>query len=70
MGEVMFFTVREAMRILRVSRLTIYKMIEIGTLKGFKVGGGRDYRILRESIESLTGHPIPESVMKDVKGEE
>lgn len=69
-NEVIFFTVREAMRILRLSRLTIYKMLEMGTLKGFKVGGGRDYRITRDSLEALTGGKIPESVMRDIKGAE
>jgi excisionase family DNA binding protein len=44
-------TVEDAMRILRLSRITIYRAIYSGRLKALKVGGGKLWRIPPEVLE-------------------
>jgi|SRR5215469_2394643 len=44
-----FLTVKEVASLLRVTRLTIARMIEDGRLKAFRIGPRR-WRILRDSI--------------------
>ena len=51
------FTVREVMKLLKLSRSKVYILIEEGTLEGFKLGA--DWRITRVSVERLVG-PVGE----------
>jgi len=44
-------TVKDAMRVLRLSRLSIYRAISSGRLKALKVGGGKLWRIRPEVLE-------------------
>jgi excisionase family DNA binding protein len=44
-------TVRDAMRVLRLSRLSIYRAIASGRLRALKVGGGKLWRIRPEVLE-------------------
>jgi excisionase family DNA binding protein len=45
-------TVAEVMKMLRVSRSTIYKLLNSGQLKSFSPGGTRCRRIRRADLES------------------
>ena len=49
-------TVREVTQLLRVQRPKVYELVRNGAIDGFKVGA--DWRIRRDSVESLIG-PIP-----------
>ena len=53
----LLLTVREVSALLRVQRPKVYELIKDGAIEGFKVGA--DWRIRRDSVESLIG-PIPE----------
>lgn len=44
-----YLTINEVAEVLRVSKLTIRRMITKGTLQAIKIG--RSYRILREDLE-------------------
>ncbi|MGA2533821.1 MAG: helix-turn-helix domain-containing protein [Candidatus Aminicenantales bacterium] len=46
-------TVEDAMRILRLSRISIYRAISSGRLKALKVGGGKLWRIRPAEIEKI-----------------
>ena len=50
-------TVKEVSKLLRIHRPKVYDLIKAGTIDGFKLGS--DWRIRRESVESLIG-PIPD----------
>lgn len=47
-----FYTPREAAHILGVDRATIYRWLEIGVLRGIRVGP-RNWRIARREIKRL-----------------
>jgi excisionase family DNA binding protein len=51
-------TTREVTKILRIHRPKLYEILKSGLIEGFKLGA--DWRIVRKSVEKLTG-PIPES---------
>jgi excisionase family DNA binding protein len=53
----LLLTVREVSQLLRVQRPKVYELIKDGAIDGFKVGA--DWRIRRDSVESLIGE-IPE----------
>ena len=53
----LLLTVREVSQLLRVQRPKVYELIKDGAIDGFKVGA--DWRIRRDSVESLIG-AIPE----------
>lgn len=53
----LLLTVREVSALLRVQRPKVYELIKDGAIDGFKVGA--DWRIRRDSVESLIG-AIPE----------
>lgn len=59
-------TVREVTKLLRIQRPKVYELIKAGAIEGFKVGA--DWRIRRDSVESLIG-AIPENFFKDRKPE-
>lgn len=44
-------TVKEAAERLRVNRVTVYRMCEQGRLEHFRIGTGRNIRILESVIE-------------------
>lgn len=56
-NQPLLLTVREVSRLLRVQRPKVYELIKDGAIEGFKLGA--DWRIRRDSVESLIG-PIPE----------
>ena len=63
-------TVREVSILLRVQRPKVYDLIKDGAIEGFKVGA--DWRIRRDSVETLIGQ-IPENFfdkMRDDDGED
>ena len=63
-------TVREVSILLRVQRPKVYDLIKDGAIEGFKVGA--DWRIRRDSVETLIGQ-IPENFfdkMRDDEGDE
>jgi len=49
----MYHTVQEVAELLRLSRRTVYRMIESGELEATKVG--REWRVSEESLASLLG---------------
>ena len=52
--EVRLLTVNEVADLLRVSRMTVYRLIKTGEMSAFRVGRG--YRLREEDIDSyLTG---------------
>jgi excisionase family DNA binding protein len=54
-------TARDVQEILKVDRITIYRMVNDGRLKGSKIG--QQWRFLRRDIERLLGNePTPEDV--------
>jgi len=44
-------TTQEAFKYLRVTRMTIYKLVKNGRIKGTKVG--RDYRFLKSELDNF-----------------
>ncbi len=52
-----FLTAREVQKILKVDRITIYRMINDGRLKGVKVG--QQWRFARHELERMTGGELP-----------
>ena len=54
----LLLTVREVSMLLRVQRPKVYELIKDGAIEGFKIGA--DWRIRRDSVETLIG-AIPES---------
>ena len=44
-------TTQEAFKYLRVTRMTIYKLVKNGRIKGAKVG--RDYRFLKSELDNF-----------------
>lgn len=58
----LLLTVREVSQLLRVQRPKVYELIKDGAIEGFKVGA--DWRIRRDSVESLIG-PIPEDFFEN-----
>ncbi len=63
----LLLTVREVSSLLRVQRPKVYELIRDGAIDGFKVGA--DWRIRRDSVETLIG-PIPEKFFARVWREE
>jgi excisionase family DNA binding protein len=69
----LLLTVREVSTLLRVQRPKVYELIKDGAIDGFKVGA--DWRIRRDSVETLIG-AIPEVFFEgsaeeeDMQGEE
>jgi excisionase family DNA binding protein len=53
-----FFRPDEVAALLNLSRRTVYRMIRDGRLCGVKSGPG-PWRIPRETLEGVFGHPIP-----------
>jgi len=51
-----FYTPAEVAAILKTTRRTVYKWIEQGDLKAFKVG--KFVRIAREDLETFIGRPL------------
>ena len=47
-----FLTLGEVCALARVSRGTVYKFIQAGQLKGYKLGNGRSWRFSREDVLS------------------
>ena len=60
-------TVREVSQLLRVQRPKVYELIKDGAIDGFKVGA--DWRIRRDSVETLIG-AIPEDFFKNLGPDE
>ncbi|MGA1874215.1 MAG: helix-turn-helix domain-containing protein [bacterium] len=52
---------KEAIEYLRVSRITIYKLITEGKIKANKIG--RDYRFLREDLNRFIRSEIEEKAV-------
>lgn len=63
----LLLTVREVSSLLRVQRPKVYELIKDGAIDGFKVGA--DWRIRRDSVETLIG-PIPEVFFEHSREEE
>ena len=58
-----FLTTHEVLDILKVDRITVYRMLQDGRIKGQKVG--QQWRFPRTEIERLTGNslPVPEPTL-------
>jgi excisionase family DNA binding protein len=54
-----FLTVNEAAKVLRVSRRTVYRLVETGKMPANKVG--RRLRISRAGLEEFVGVPKPKA---------
>lgn len=52
-----FYTVRQIQEILKVDRITIYRMLSDGRLKGIKIG--QQWRFPRSEIERFLGGDVP-----------
>jgi excisionase family DNA binding protein len=52
-------TAREVQKILKVDRITIYRMLNDGRLKGAKIG--QQWRFLRRDVDRLLGNDLPSS---------
>lgn len=52
-------TTREVCNLLRVTKPTVYEMVEAGTLRIFKMK--KNIRIRREDVEEARGFPITEA---------
>jgi excisionase family DNA binding protein len=63
----LLLTVREVATLLRVQRPKVYELIKDGAIDGFKVGA--DWRIRRDSVETLIG-AIPEAFFEGSLEEE
>ena len=63
----LLLTVREVASLLRVQRPKVYELIRDGAVDGFKVGA--DWRVRRDSVETLIG-PIPEKFFERAHQEE
>ena len=63
----LLLTVREVATLLRVQRPKVYELIKDGAIDGFKIGA--DWRIRRDSVETLIG-PIPEAFFESRDSEE
>jgi excisionase family DNA binding protein len=50
-------TTRQVLEILKVDRITIYRMLNDGRLKGVKVG--QQWRFPRQEIERIAGGALP-----------
>ncbi len=61
-NQPLLLTVREVSQLLRVQRPKVYELIKDGAIEGFKLGA--DWRVRRDSVESLIG-PIPEEFFKN-----
>ena len=61
-NQPLLLTVREVSQLLRVQRPKVYELIKDGAVEGFKLGA--DWRVRRDSVESLIG-PIPEEFFKN-----
>ncbi|MGB9898390.1 helix-turn-helix domain-containing protein, partial [Thermanaerothrix sp.] len=51
-------TTRQVQDLLKVDRITIYRMLQDGRLKGVKIG--QQWRFPRSEVERLLGRPTPE----------
>lgn len=51
-------TTRQVQDLLKVDRITIYRMLQDGRLRGVKIG--QQWRFSRREVERLLGHPTPE----------
>jgi excisionase family DNA binding protein len=51
-------TTQQVLRILKVDRITIYRMLQDGRLKGFKIG--QQWRFQRSEVERIIGAIIPQ----------
>ena len=54
-----FLTTREVLDILKVDRITVYRMLQDGRIRGQKVG--QQWRFPRKEVERLTGGALPAS---------
>jgi excisionase family DNA binding protein len=50
LGEVRFLTVAEVAAIMRVSKMTVYRMVHSGTLPAIRVG--RSYRVPKRDVDN------------------
>ena len=48
-----FYTITDIMRILQVSRVTVYRYINSGSLRAYRLGGSGDWRIPKEAIDEF-----------------
>lgn len=60
----LLLTVKEVAKLLRIHRPKVYDLIKAGTIEGFKLGS--DWRVKRESVESLIG-AIPDDFFTNSK---
>ncbi|KMY22973.1 DNA binding domain-containing protein, excisionase family [Actinobaculum suis] len=54
-----FYTVAEVADLVRVSRMTVYRMVHSGELPAVRVGGS--YRVPVSAVEDLLGGSLPEA---------
>ena len=54
-----FLTTRQVQNILKIDRITIYRMLQDGRLKGVKIGS--QWRFTRQEVERLTSGEAPEA---------
>jgi len=54
-----YLTTRQVLDILKVDRITIYRMLQDGRIKGFKIG--QQWRFPLQEVERLVGGTIPQS---------
>ncbi len=48
-----YVTIKEAVEVTKISRATLYRMVEQGKLTIYKVGGGKKTYLKREELQNL-----------------
>lgn len=56
LGEAVFHTVAEVAAVLRVSRMTVYRMVRGGDLEAIRVG--RSFRVEEETLREYIGKHV------------
>jgi excisionase family DNA binding protein len=56
LSEVRFLTVAEVAEMMRVSNMTVYRMVHSGELPAIRFG--RSFRIPESAVEHLIQHPL------------
>ncbi|MBI3977170.1 MAG: helix-turn-helix domain-containing protein [Chloroflexi bacterium] len=63
-----WFTVEEAAAYLRVSRRTVYKLVEEGRLPAYRIGAERHRRFRREDLDRVPTLITADELRQDTEG--
>ncbi|MFM6974432.1 MAG: helix-turn-helix domain-containing protein [Agromyces sp.] len=58
-SAVRFLTVAEVAAMMRVSRMTVYRMVHAGDLPAIRFG--KSFRVPESAVEAVLAHPVAES---------